>query len=73
MVVIGTGGVGAAVASVASRRDFFDRMTLADLDPARAEAAVGALDDGRFAAAQVDAADKDALVALLTESGADAV
>ena len=35
VLVVGTGGVGAAVAAVAKRRDFFERMTFADLDPAR--------------------------------------
>jgi saccharopine dehydrogenase-like NADP-dependent oxidoreductase len=64
VLVIGTGGVGAAVATVAQRRDFFERMTFADLDPARPEELVATLDDPRFAAAQVDASDS-AGVALL--------
>ena len=64
VLVIGTGGVGAAVAAVAQRRDFFERMTFADLDPARPKELVARLDDPRFAAAQVDASDS-AGVALL--------
>jgi malate/lactate dehydrogenase len=35
IVVLGSGGVGAAFAFVAQRRDFFERITLADIDPAR--------------------------------------
>jgi glycine/D-amino acid oxidase-like deaminating enzyme len=35
ILVVGTGGVGAAVAAVAQRRDFFERITFADLHPAR--------------------------------------
>ena len=36
ILVLGAGGVGAAFAAIARRRDFFDHMVLADLDPARA-------------------------------------
>ena len=32
VLVIGAGGVGAAVAAVAQRRDFFERLVLADVD-----------------------------------------
>ena len=32
VVVVGAGGVGAAVAAIARRRGFFEQMTLADLD-----------------------------------------
>src|SRR6201987_779242 len=71
--VVGTGGVGAAVAAVAKRRDFFERMTFADLDPARPQALVEREGDERFAAAQVDASDRDALVGLLRETEADAL
>src|ERR671919_3070205 len=73
VLVVGTGAVGAAVAAVARRRDFFERITFADLDPARPAAVLERDGDDRFAAAQVDAGDKDALVALLRETGADAV
>jgi saccharopine dehydrogenase (NAD+, L-lysine-forming) len=73
VLVVGTGGVGAAVAAVAKRRDFFERMTFADLDPARPQALVEREGDSRFVAAQADASNKDALVALLRESEADAI
>jgi saccharopine dehydrogenase-like NADP-dependent oxidoreductase len=73
LLVVGTGGVGAAVAAVARRRDFFERATFADLDPARPAALVEREGDDRFAAAQVDASDRDALVGLLRELEADAV
>jgi saccharopine dehydrogenase (NAD+, L-lysine forming) len=64
IVVIGTGGVGASVAAVAKRRDFFERMILADLDPERPERLVARLEDPRFAAARVDASDSESLLAL---------
>src|SRR4051795_13625517 len=73
ILVVGAGGVGSAVAAVARRRPFFERMTLADLDPRRAEAAVAPLDDDRFAAAAVDASDEASVATAIAESGADAV
>jgi saccharopine dehydrogenase-like NADP-dependent oxidoreductase len=65
VVVVGTGGVGAAVAAVAQRREFFEHMVLADVDPARPEALLARLDDPRFGAAPVDASDPESLTALL--------
>ena len=73
ILVVGTGGVGAAVAAVAVRRSFFERLTLADLDPGRPRRLVASLDDERLAGAAVDASDRVALVRLIRESGADAV
>jgi saccharopine dehydrogenase (NAD+, L-lysine forming) len=73
VLVVGTGGVGAAVAAVAKRRDFFERITFADLDPARPAALVEREADDRFAAAQVDASDRESLVGLLREVDADVV
>jgi saccharopine dehydrogenase-like NADP-dependent oxidoreductase len=73
VLVVGTGAVGAAVAAVARRRSFFERITFADLDPSRPGAVVERESDDRFAAAQVDAGDREALVGLLRETGADVV
>src|SRR3954466_11285154 len=70
--VVGTGAVGAAVAAVARRRDFFERMTFADLDRGRPVAVLQREGDDRFAAAQVDAGDKEALVGLFGETEGDA-
>jgi saccharopine dehydrogenase (NAD+, L-lysine forming) len=73
ILVLGTGGVGQAFARVAARRAFFDHCALADYDPARPAAVVSGLDDGRFSAHRVDASSKDAVVALIRETNADAV
>jgi saccharopine dehydrogenase-like NADP-dependent oxidoreductase len=73
ILVIGTGGVGAAVAAVATRRAFFERMTLADLDPSRPQRLVASLGDERLVASAVDASDQGSLEALLRETAADAV
>jgi saccharopine dehydrogenase (NAD+, L-lysine forming) len=72
LLVVGAGGVGAAVARIAARRDFLSTVVLADYDRSRAEQAVAGLDD-RFSAAQVDAADDRQLVDLMRTSRADAV
>jgi len=73
ILVIGVGGVGSAFAAVAQRRTFFERIVLADVDPARAEAVVARLDDGRFSAARVDASNTANIVALARERRADAI
>jgi saccharopine dehydrogenase (NAD+, L-lysine forming) len=73
ILVVGTGGVGSAFAGIARRRSFFEHCALADYDPARPEGVVAALDDGRFSAQEVDASSRDAVVALIRETRADAV
>ncbi len=73
VLVIGAGGVGAAAASVAARRDFFERMVIADVDPNRARAAVDRTGDPRFAAAALDASDSAAIAALARTESADAI
>jgi saccharopine dehydrogenase (NAD+, L-lysine-forming) len=73
VLVVGTGGVGTAVAAVAQRRSFFDRIFFADLDPTRPEEIVARLDDERFSAAQVDASDQAAIARLAKEVQADVV
>ncbi|MBC7292000.1 MAG: saccharopine dehydrogenase NADP-binding domain-containing protein [Actinotalea sp.] len=77
ILVVGSGGVGDAVARIAGRRDFFERMVVADHDTARAERTVAAVRDHpatvgpeRFVAAHVDASDEAAVAALAREHGA---
>ncbi|MHC5907782.1 saccharopine dehydrogenase family protein [Streptomyces sp. S6] len=72
VLLVGAGGVGTAITRIAARRPFFEAMVVADYDPARAAAAVAALDgDDRFTAASVDAADQAAVRDLLTRHGCD--
>ncbi len=73
ILVVGTGGVGSAFAQIAKRRAFFEHCALSDYDPARPASLVESLDDGRFSAHAVDASRKDAIVALIAETRADAV
>src|SRR3954468_16365011 len=72
LLVVGSGGVGAAVARIAARRPFLSGIVLADYDRGRAEAAIAGLDD-RFDAAQVDASDQHQVAELMRAKGADAV
>jgi saccharopine dehydrogenase (NAD+, L-lysine-forming) len=72
VLVIGAGGVGGAVAAIARRRDFFERMVLADISPDRARAAIPH-GDARFGAVALDASDADAIVALAEAERADAI
>ena len=73
ILVVGAGGVGAAIAAVASRRSFFDGLVLADLDPVRAERAVARLGDDRFTAATVDASDSASVAALARKHHSDVI
>jgi saccharopine dehydrogenase (NAD+, L-lysine forming) len=73
VLVVGTGGVGAAIAMIARHRDFFERMMLADVDPKRAAAAAARTGDARFASAALDASDADAIVALARSERADVI
>jgi saccharopine dehydrogenase-like NADP-dependent oxidoreductase len=57
ILVVGAGGVGAAFAPIAARRDFFEHIVFADYDESRAASVVDRYDGGagRFSAARVDA------------------
>lgn len=67
ILLVGSGGVGAAFTAIAARRDFFELVVVADYDESRARAAVDALDDDRFVAARVDASSADDVAALCRE------
>ena len=71
ILLVGAGGVGGAVTAIAARREFVERLVVADYDPARSEKAVAAVGDPRFVAARVDATDEAAVRALLAEHGCD--
>ncbi len=74
ILVIGAGGVGASMASIAEDRPFFSTFTLADISFDSAQHAINELDDpGRFRAAAIDARNEADIVALITETKADIV
>jgi saccharopine dehydrogenase (NAD+, L-lysine forming) len=74
ILVVGSGGVGAALAPIAARRDFYEHIVFADIDEARARSVVdryGA--HGRYSAARVDASDAGQVAELARVSGADII
>src|ERR1700686_4226250 len=74
VLVVGAGGVGAAFAAIAQRRPAFERVILADLSPARAHAVVAKLGEAdRFAAEQIDASERGALVKTIERVKPDVV
>jgi saccharopine dehydrogenase (NAD+, L-lysine-forming) len=74
VLIVGAGGVGAAVAAIARRRGFIEHLTLADVDERRAAAVAARMgDDRRFASARVDASDEAQLAELIASIAPDAV
>ena len=72
-LIVGTGGVGESMASIAKRGviprgEIFERIVLADYDLAKAQAASTRLGEERFPAEQVDGLDPDAVAALADEA-----
>lgn len=72
-LVIGAGGVGRSIANIASRRKFISSMIIADRDLARAESAVERLNDSRFSAAMVNAAELEDIRELIRKADPDVV
>ncbi len=73
ILVVGSGGVGAAMAMIARRRSFFDRVVMADIDPGRARAAAERAGDPRFTSTRLDASDRAEVAACATAHGCDVV
>jgi saccharopine dehydrogenase (NAD+, L-lysine-forming) len=74
VLVLGAGGVGAAFAAIAQRRQVFEHVVLADVALERARAVVESLGEtDRFAAERVDAAEESAVVELIGSVKPDAV
>ena len=72
-LVIGAGGVGSAIANIASRKPFFTELVIADYDLARATAVTSKIQDPRFSAVEVDASDLVALEGLIRKVNPDVV
>jgi len=74
VLVVGAGGVGAAFAAIAQRREAFEQVVLADVALERARAAVERLGEpDRFPAERVDASSREELVELIERVRPDAV
>jgi saccharopine dehydrogenase-like NADP-dependent oxidoreductase len=77
VLVVGSGGVGSAFVAIASRREAYEHITVADIDRERAEDAVamaGGNDSGdRIVAAQIDASDEVQIAELARSMGAEVI
>jgi saccharopine dehydrogenase (NAD+, L-lysine-forming) len=74
VLVVGSGGVGAAFAAIAQRRPVFTQVVMADVALERAQAVVQRLGEAdRFAAERVDASSEADLVELIGRVAPDAV
>jgi len=71
ILVVGSGGVGAAFAPIAARREFYERIVFADHHEDRGRSVVERYDKGtgRFSAATVDASDPTAITELCRAEG----
>jgi len=69
ILLVGAGGVGAAATAIATRRDFFDRLVVADHDEGRAARAAAAVADHRITPARIDAGDAGEVTALCRAEG----
>lgn len=72
-LVIGAGGVGRAIANIASRKSFITAMVVADKTLARAEQAVARLNDPRFTAAEINAAELESVREIIRQTAPDVV
>ena len=69
ILIIGAGGVGEAVAAIASRRTYFDHMTIADVDQARATKVANDRNDStRFSAVSVDASSQASVASVIAST-----
>jgi len=77
ILLVGAGGVGDAIAKIAARRNFFDRLIVTDYDESRARQTVewirqrhGAAVAARFEADRIDASDAASVEAVARAHGA---
>ena len=73
VLVVGAGGVGSALVTIAARRAAFERIVVADVDLGRAQRAAALAADERVQAVRVDAADRSQLVELMRASACHVV
>jgi saccharopine dehydrogenase-like NADP-dependent oxidoreductase len=72
-LVIGAGGVGSAIANIASRKSFITELVIADYDASKAHAVTQKIQDPRFTSVEVDAGDLVALEGLIRTVNPDVV
>ena len=73
VIIVGSGGVGAAFTSIAARRGVFEQVVVADIDGVRAARAAERAGSPRVVSTRVDASDRRDLVELFRSTRADLV
>ncbi len=71
--MVGAGGVGSSIVSIAARRDVFEQIVVADVDAGRANRAAARTGSPRVIGTRVDASDRIDLVELARTSQADVI
>lgn len=73
LLVVGAGGVGSSIVSIAARREVFEQIVVADVDAARAARAAARAGSDRVIGTRVDASDRIDVLELARTSRADVV
>jgi len=73
VLVVGAGGVGSSIVSIAARRAVFEHIVVADVDLARATRAAARVGSPHVVATRVDASDKLDLIELAQSVRADVI
>ncbi|MFT3854148.1 MAG: saccharopine dehydrogenase C-terminal domain-containing protein [Ilumatobacteraceae bacterium] len=73
VLVVGAGGVGSAITSIAARSPAFERLVITDVDGPRATRAAAMAGADHVQAAQLDATDRDNVVDLAGACAADVI
>jgi len=73
VLIVGAGGVGSALATICARRDAFEQIIVADVEPARSARAAATAHSDRVVSTRVDASQRPDVVELAATSGADVI
>ncbi|MEQ1701711.1 MAG: saccharopine dehydrogenase NADP-binding domain-containing protein, partial [Ilumatobacteraceae bacterium] len=73
LLVVGAGGVGSSIVSIAARREVFEHIVVADVDMARATRAAARVGSPHVVGTRVDASDRLDLVELARSVRADVI
>ena len=73
VLIVGAGGVGSALATICARRDAFEHIVVADLDPARSARAAATAGPEHVSSTRVDASSRSDVVELAAAARADVI
>ncbi len=73
VLIVGAGGVGSALTTICARRDAFEHIVVADVDPSRSARAATTAGSDRVSSTRVDASARLDVVELAATSGADVI